>query len=105
MTRALTQVVAITLMNLRNLPQRVGPSLVVVVGIAGVVGVLVSVLAMAEGFRHTLASTGRSGRVIMLRSGSDSELSSGVPRDQAVLLQSLPTIARDAAGRPLASAE
>ena len=99
------QVVQITLMNVRAIPQRVGASLVVVIGIAGVVGVLVSVLAMAEGFRHTLASTGRSGRVIMLRSGSDSELSSGVPRDQAVLLQSLPTIARDAAGQPLASAE
>jgi len=103
--RWLDQVVQITLMNVRAIPQRVGASLVVVIGIAGVVGVLVSVLAMAEGFRHTLASTGRSGRVIMLRSGSDSELSSGVPRDQAVLLQSLPTIARDAAGQPLASAE
>jgi putative ABC transport system permease protein len=78
---------------------------VVVVGIAGVVGVLVSVLAMAEGFRHTLASTGRQHRVIMLRAGSDAELSSGVARDQATLLGNLPTIARDAGGRALASAE
>jgi len=60
---------------------------------------------MAEGFRHTLASTGRPSRVIMLRAGSDAELSSGVPRDQATLLANLPAIARDAAGRPLASAE
>ena len=88
--RTLTQVLAITAMNLRNLPQRVGTSLVVVVGIAGVVGVLVSVLAMAEGFRHTLASTGRADRVIMLRAGSDAELSSGVDRDQATLPASLP---------------
>jgi putative ABC transport system permease protein len=78
---------------------------VVVVGIAGVVGVLVSVLAMSEGFRHTLSSTGRPSRVIMLRAGSDSELSSGVAREQAVLLAALPGIARDAGGRPLASAE
>ena len=63
------------------MPRRLGTSLVVVVGIAGVVGVLVSVLAMAEGFRHTLASTGRPDRVIMLRAGSDAELSSGVARD------------------------
>ena len=42
----------------RDLSQRVGPSLVVVVGIAGVERVLVSVLAMSEGFRHTLASCG-----------------------------------------------
>jgi putative ABC transport system permease protein len=103
--RLLTQIVAITAMNLRNLPQRVGTSLVVIVGIAGVVGVLVAVLAMAEGFRHTLASTGRGDRVIMLRAGSDAELSSGVGRDQATLLAALPGVARDAAGRPEASAE
>jgi len=76
--RWLNQVVQITLINLRNVPQRMGTSLVVVIGIAGVVGVLVSVLAMAEGFRHTLASTGRPSRVIMLRAGSDAELSSSV---------------------------
>jgi putative ABC transport system permease protein len=103
--RTLAQIAAITLMNLRNLPSRVGTSLVVVVGIAGVVGVLVSVLAMSEGFRHTLASTGRGDRVIMLRAGSDAELSSGIDRDQATLLAALPGVARDAAGRPLASAE
>jgi putative ABC transport system permease protein len=103
--RSLHQIVEITLINLRTLPQRMGTSLVVVVGIAGVVGVLVSVLAMAEGFRHTLASTGRADRVILLRAGSDAELSSGVPRDTATLLATLPGVARDAAGRPLASGE
>src|SRR5687767_746716 len=102
---ALNQIVQITLLNLRTIPSRLGTSLVIVVGIAGVVGVLVSVLAMAEGFRHTLASTGRPDRVIMLRAGSDSELSSGVPRDQATLLAALPGIRRDERGRPLASAE
>jgi putative ABC transport system permease protein len=105
MTRALNQIAHITLINLRTIPRRLGTSLVVVIGIAGVVGVLVSVLAMSEGFRHTLASTGRPSRVIMLRAGSDAELSSGVARDQATLLATLPGLARDAAGRPLASAE
>jgi putative ABC transport system permease protein len=103
--RALTQIAAITLLNLRNLPHRLGTSLVVVIGIAGVVGVLVSMLAMSEGFRYTLASTGRSDRVIMLRAGSDAEMSSGVARDQATLLAALPGVARDANGRPQASAE
>ena len=101
--RWLNQVVQITLINLSNLPQRIGTSLVVVIGIAGVVGVLVSVLAMAEGFRHTLSSTGRPDRVIMLRAGSDSELSSGVPREQAALLAALPGVRRDDRGRPLPS--
>ncbi len=100
-----SQVVAVTALNLRTVPQRVGPSLVVVIGIAGVVGVLVSVLAMSEGFRHTLASTGRPDRVVLLRQGSDSELSSSVTRDQATLLATLPGIARDDTGRPLATAE
>jgi putative ABC transport system permease protein len=103
--RSLHQVVEITVLNLRTLPQRLGTSLVVVIGIAGVVGVLVSVLAMSEGFRHTLASTGRADRVILLRAGSDAELSSGVPRDAATLLGTLPGVARDPGGRPLASAE
>jgi putative ABC transport system permease protein len=102
---ALAQIIQITLINLRNLPQRVGTSLVVVVGIAGVVGVLVSVLAMAEGFRHTLASTGRNTRVLMLRAGSDAEMSSGIARDQVTVLGNLASIARDDAGQPLASAE
>jgi putative ABC transport system permease protein len=103
--RSLAQILHITAINLRNLPQRVGTSLVVVVGIAGVVGVLVSVLAMAEGFRHTLASTGRNTRVLMLRAGSDAEMSSGIARDQVTVLGNLASIARDDAGRPLASAE
>jgi putative ABC transport system permease protein len=90
---------------LLTIPQRFGTSLVIVIGIAGVAGVLVAMLAMSEGFRHTLASTGRPDRVIMLRAGSDSELASGVPRTQATLLANLPGVARDAGRRPLASAE
>jgi putative ABC transport system permease protein len=103
--RALGSIAQITAVNVLTLPQRVGPSLVVVVGIAGVVGVLVSVLALAEGFRHTLASTGRGGRVLMLRAGSDAEMSSGIGREQAALLTSLPGLARDPAGRPLVTVE
>ena len=103
--RWLNQTAALTLITLRTIPQRLGTSLVIVIGIAGVVGVLVSVLAMSEGFRHTLASTGRHDRVIMLRAGSDAELSSGLERDQVTLVAPLPGIARDPAGQPLASAE
>ncbi len=103
--RTLNQTVQITLVNLWTIPRRLGTSLVVVVGIAGVVGVLVAVLAMSEGFRHTLASTGRASRVIMLRAGSDAEISSNVPRDEATLLANLTGIARAANGVPLASAE
>jgi putative ABC transport system permease protein len=103
--RWLNQTMALTFITLRTIPQRLGTSLVVVIGITGVVGVLVSVLAMSEGFRHTLASTGRHDRVIMLRAGSDAELSSGLERAQVTLVMPLAGVARDAGGRPLASAE
>src|SRR5512145_960951 len=93
--RWLNQAVELTFITLRTIPQRLGTSLVIVIGIAGVVGVLVSVLAMSEGFRHTLASTGRYDRVIILRTGSDSELSSGLLRDQVSLVEHFPQIARD----------
>ena len=105
MTAALQQIVRISAINVLTLPRRVGTSLVVVIGVAGVVAVLVSVLAMAEGFRHTLASTGRSDRVIMLRAGSDAEMSSGILREHVSLLSNLPGIAVDAGGRPLTTAE
>jgi putative ABC transport system permease protein len=101
----LNQTTELTFITLRTIPQRLGTSLVVVIGIAGVVGVLVSVLAMSEGFRHTLASTGRHDRVIMLRAGSDAELSSGLERAQVTLVVPLPGVARDSGGRPLVSAE
>ena len=72
------QIVEITLMNLRNLPSRLGSSSVIVVGIAGVVGVMVAILAMAAGFRATLDRGGEPDRAIVLRGGSDSELSSAI---------------------------
>lgn len=103
--RSLNQILQITSMNLLNIPQRLGTSLVVVIGIAGVVAVLVSVLAMAQGFHHTLASTGRPDRAILLRAGSDAELSSSISRDQAQLIANLPNVAKGLDGRPLASAE
>ena len=55
---ALRQIAAVSLMNLRSLPQRIGASSVVVIGIAGVVAVLVSVLAMSTGLVKTLQSAG-----------------------------------------------
>jgi putative ABC transport system permease protein len=77
----LAQIREITLMNLRNLRSRVGSSSVIVVGIAGVVAVLVSILAMATGFRTALQSTGAPDRAIVLRGGSGGELSSGIAQE------------------------
>jgi len=72
------QLLEITAMNLKNLPSRLGSSAVIVVGIAGVVGVMIAILAMAAGFRATLDRGGEPERAIVLRGGSDSELSSAI---------------------------
>ncbi|TZF88938.1 ABC transporter permease, partial [Cognatilysobacter lacus] len=91
--------------GIAGLPQRLGASSVVVVGIAGVVGVLVAMLAMGEGFRTTLAGTGGNDTAIVLRGGSQAETNSVITRDQVPLLGSLDGIARGADGRALLSAE
>ena len=83
------QIIEITWLNLRNLPSRLGSSLVIVVGIAGVVGVMVAILAMAAGFRSTLDRGGNADRAIVLRGGSDSELSSGISINEMNIVASM----------------
>ena len=96
------QISAVTAMNLRSVPQRLGASLVIVVGIGGVVVVLVGLLAMGEGFKATLASTGRPDRALVLRGGSTDELGSVVVRDQARVIADAPGVRKGADGKPLA---
>ncbi|PPV08107.1 ABC transporter permease [Xanthomonas bromi] len=91
--------------GIATLPQRWGSSSVIVVGIAGVVGVLVAMLAMGQGFQATLNSTGDDTTAIVLRGGSQAETNSVVTRDLVPLISSLPGIAADANGRPLLSPE
>jgi putative ABC transport system permease protein len=88
-----------------SLPQRWGASSVIVIGIAGVVGVLVAMLAMAAGFQATLNQTGSDDTAIILRGGSMAETNSVIMRDQVPLISSLPGIAKGADGKPLASPE
>lgn len=101
----LRQTIAITLLSLRSIPERWGPSLVIIVGLAGVVAVFTALLAMAEGFQSTLKSTGRDDVALVLRGGSSAELNSGLPRDQATLIKQAPGVRQDGNGQPLASAE
>jgi putative ABC transport system permease protein len=99
------QMFAVILMSLQTLPQRMGASSVIVIGIAGVVAVLVSVLAMGAGFHHTLADTGRPDRVIILRGGSDAELNSNLTRTDVDTISNAPGLAKDSAGKALLSSE
>jgi putative ABC transport system permease protein len=100
----LRQIAAVTWMNLRNIPQRLGTSMVVVVGIAGVVGVAISVLAMAAGLSSTMGKAGREDRIVVLRAGAAMPLVSGLPRDQALTIMDGPGLKHDEEGKPIAAA-
>ncbi|KRA31614.1 MULTISPECIES: ABC transporter permease [Rhodanobacter] len=105
LTRRGRQTLSITSVGISTLRQRIGASLVVVVGIAGVVGVLVAMLAMGEGFQSTLQQTGSDDTAIVLRGGSNAELNSVLDRDSVNVIIQAPGVARSADGKPVASAE
>ena len=100
-----TQIREIVLMNLRSIPQRMGASLVIVIGIGGVVGVLVAMLSMSAGLDKTLTATGNPDRAIILRGGSNGELASFLDRASNTLIKQDQAIARADDDLPLASGE
>ena len=100
----LNQIIAVTIMNLKTVLERSGSSLVVVIGIAGSVAVMVSLLAMANGLNSTIASTGDEGRAIILREGSDQELSSGISMQDIKIIENSPGI-KDLEGEPMIAGE
>ena len=100
----LTQIAAVTLLNLRTLPQRIGSSAVAVVGIAGVVIVFVAVLSMAEGFFAAMAGAGSPERALVMRAGADDEMTSGLGGPETDVISQAPGIRREGQA-VLASAE
>jgi putative ABC transport system permease protein len=105
MRTLLLQVVAVTTINLKSIPQRVLLSLSTVVAIALVVMVLLAFLAMANGFQRTIAGSGSDDIGIVLRGGSQAEINSTVTREQVRLVEDGPGIARGGDGKPLVSPE
>jgi len=100
----LKQVFAVTAVNVKSVHRRIGSSLVAVVGFAGVVAVFVAVFSIASGFARVMERGGSPETAIVLRGGSDSEMSSGFDLEQTRVVEQAPGIARGADG-PLASAE
>jgi putative ABC transport system permease protein len=100
----LSQIVAVTGVNLRSISQRLGSSGVAIVGIAGVVVVFLGVLSIAEGFKAAMATVGDPRTVIVMRSGSDTEMTSGLSGDDVRLIMDTPGIERTERG-PVASPE
>jgi putative ABC transport system permease protein len=104
-TRRGRQAGSVTQVGLSTLRQRIGASSVVVIGIAGVVAVLVAMLAMAEGYRETLRKSGSEDTAIVMRGASASEVMSTLDNASVLVVQQAPGIARDAEGKPLATAD
>ena len=102
---ALSQIGAVTAMNLRSIPRRLGSSSVIVIGIAGVVGVVVAVFGMTRSMSQALVDTGRPDRAIVLRSGAQNETSSTLLVDAIATIRSAPGIARTSTGDAAVSAE
>lgn len=100
----ISQIASVSWFNLASLPQRLGSSATAVLGIAGVVAVMVGVLSIAEGILGTMQSSAAPNNVVVLRSGSDSEMMSALSGDQVRIVAEGPGLARDERGS-LASPE
>lgn len=104
MSNWLSQLSTITLSNLRSVGERKAASIVAVIGITGVVAILIGVLSMREGFRATLDQAGAQDVAIVMRSGSTSEMSSGLTLDQTRIIAGAASVVRKE-GQPLTSPE
>ncbi len=100
----LGQTFAVTALNLRTIPQRLSSSGVAIIGIAGVVVVLVSVLSIAAGFTAAMRDSGSPVRALVMRSGADSEMTSGLSGAEADVIRQAPGLRREGQ-TALASAE
>lgn len=102
---AIRQISSVARVGIATIPKRLGASAVVVVGIAGVVGVLVGLLAIGEGFEKTLTQTGNDLNIIVLQAGAQSESASTLGRETPAIVSQGPQIHRDADDRAMISAE
>jgi putative ABC transport system permease protein len=105
MRSILLQTLAVTVINLKSLPQRLWMSLATVTAVGLVVAVLLAFLAMANGFQRTIAGSGATDIAMVLRGGSEAEINSVVLREQVRLIEEGPGIARGADGKPQTSGE
>ena len=99
------QTLALVAANLRSTPLRLGNSLVIVIGMAGVVGVAVPLIAMSIGFRSTIMGDARADRAIVISRIATEEDSSSLSREAFGKIMNVPEVRRDARDRPMASGE
>jgi putative ABC transport system permease protein len=102
--RPFRETITVMALSLRTIPARLSSSTVAIIGIAGVVVVFVSVLSIGAGFSAAMQGSGSPGRALVLRSGADTELTSGLQGAEVDVIKQAPGVRRDASG-PRASAE
>lgn len=96
LTRVGQQTWAVAKVGVATIPRRLGASAVVIVGIAGVVGVLVAILAMGAGFERTLKETGTDDTAIVLAAGARNEIGSTIDHDTVALVSQSEQVLKDA---------
>ncbi len=91
--------------NIRNLKLRKGLTIMTALGIALTVTTAVFLMALLAGLQKAFMASGDPVNVLVMRKGSTAELSGGFNADLFPTLKTLPGIARDRDGQPLASGE
>src|ERR1700741_2772656 len=91
--------------NIRNLRLRKGLTLMTALGIALTVTTAIFLMALVAGLDRAFVSSGSPLDVLVLRKGSESELTGGFDASLFPTLKTLPGIAKDSQGEPMASAE
>lgn len=89
----------------RNLWARRLTTLLTAGGLALVVFVFATVLMMDEGLRRTLVTTGERDNVVIIRKGAETEIQSGITREQAGIIEMHAAVALDGQGQRMVSKE
>jgi len=102
--RSLRQTVALTTFGLRSIPERLGASLITVIGIMTVVAVLLALLSMGEGAQFWETGQARADRAVVLSHGALSAFASRITRDQIAVLSQEPGVKKAEDGTALVTA-
>src|SRR5258708_29297538 len=99
MRSLMLQILAVSWINLKSIPQRIWLSLSTVVAIGLVVTVLLAFLAMGNCFQRTIAGSGANDIAVILRSGSRSVLISVISPNTHRLVELRPRLPRRTLGQ------
>jgi putative ABC transport system permease protein len=91
--------------NVRNLRLRKGLTIMTALGIALTVTTAIFLMALVAGLNRAFVSSGSKLNVLVLRKGSESELTGGFDAALFPTLKTLPGIAKDSKGEPMVSGE